>query len=57
MKLFTKLKEIIEKVKTDVEEITDLTSEDRKKLVKALIFEAAMAYGRAKIQEEMNGKV
>ena len=55
MILFTKLKGIIENVKKDIEEITDITPEDRKKLVKALIFEAAMAYGRAKMKEEFDG--
>ena len=52
--LIGKLKEIIGKVKSEIEEITDLVPEDKKKVIKELIIEAAMAYGKVKIQEEMN---
>lgn len=51
--LIKKLKTIIDEIKKDIEGIAGLVPKEKQKIIKDLIIEAAMIYGRAKIQKEL----
>jgi len=51
--ILKKLNKIIVKIKEDIEKIVDLIPEDKQKVIKQLIIDAALAYGRNEINKAM----
>ncbi len=56
MILFDKLTSAIGEIKKDVLKIPDLVPDEQKDLIKMLIKEAVIAYGRAMINEAMKSE-
>jgi len=48
---FNKIYDVIAKIKTEIEEISDLIPEDKKKIIRELVIKAAIAYGEAQINK------
>jgi|26BtaG_2_1085354.scaffolds.fasta_scaffold01669_7 hypothetical protein len=54
--ILKKLKEVVDKVKAEIQEIPDIIPEDKEKVIRQLLFDAAIAYGRARINKAIKNE-